>query len=613
MRPQPVEITVSDLRNELWRASGAGVSAMGPSASSGSLFHKTASELLAGEAGWHSILTDADITDNLRLQRHTYDRILGPQLTRMEAALKESGRETLLLWKAVGEACQWLCGVLKAAHDLQWIRYDAGSESWQGADRLIASEQPVSREFQLNNWRLPVRISGIADAILRDPHTGRWCCLEFKLGDGTDPVDLCQAALYHILLEAHGGAGDIALVRFVPERKERILTADQIRLARDELLGLAGRLAGVVKPERTINDVRETAIQYTATKQQESEIIRILRTFGAEVSSAGNPIVGPTFIRFQLKPAPGVPVKKILNRSDDIGVQLGRTAPWIDLEDGVLVVDIARDDRQIVPFSVVRPERDPVHGGSQVPLGVDLNMQVRCIDLSSSDSPHVLVVGTAGSGKTEWLRTAIAALLLSNTPDTLRLVLVDPKRVAFRDLAASPFLLNTGALVLPPDDSVVDVLDSLIQEMEKRYREFETASADDLRSWRVKTGGNMPRFVCVMDEFADMMADPRDRRSLEDRVVRLGAKARAAGIHLILATQHPDYKTVTTRLQANLSVRVCLRTTTKLQSQVALRRSGGERLLGKGDLFYSIGDRLWRMQGPYLDESERQRIFLGKY
>jgi S-DNA-T family DNA segregation ATPase FtsK/SpoIIIE len=266
-----------------------------------------------------------------------------------------------------------------------------------------------------------------------------------------------------------------------------------------------------------------------------------------------------------------------------------------------------------VPFSVVRPERDPVHGGSQVPLGVDLNMQVRCIDLSSSDSPHVLVVGTAGSGKTEWLRTAIAALLLSNTPDTLRLVLVDPKRVAFRDLAASPFLLNTGALVLPPDDSVVDVLDSLIQEMEKRYREFETASADDLRSWRVKTGGNMPRFVCVMDEFADMMADPRDRRSLEDRVVRLGAKARAAGIHLILATQHPDYKTVTTRLQANLSVRVCLRTTTKLQSQVALRRSGGERLLGKGDLFYSIGDRLWRMQAPYLDESERQRIFLGKY
>src|SRR5205807_2499044 len=150
----------------------------------------------------------------------------------------------------------------------------------------------------------------------------------------------------------------------------------------------------------------------------------------------------------------------------------------------------------------------------------------------SSESPHVLVVGTAGSGKTEWLRTAIAALILSNTPNTLRLVLVDPKRLAFRDLGASPFLLNPNALVLPPDGSVVDVLDSLNQEMEKRYREFDNAAADDLRSWRVKTGGIMPRIVCVIDEFADMMTDPRDRRILEDRVVRLGAKARAAGIHL---------------------------------------------------------------------------------
>ena len=120
----------------------------------------------------------------------------------------------------------------------------------------------------------------------------------------------------------------------------------------------------------------------------------------------------------------------------------------------------------------------------------------------------------------------------------------------------------------------------------------------------------MPRLVCVMHEFAHMMTDFRQRRSLEDCVVRLGAKGRAAGIHLILATEYPDYKTVTRRLQVNLSVRVCLRTTTKLQSQVTLKRQGCERLLGKGDLFYSIGDRLWRMQAPFLDEAERKRIFL---
>src|ERR1039457_5533343 len=119
----------------------------------------------------------------------------------------------------------------------------------------------------------------------------------------------------------------------------------------------------------------------------------------------------------------------------------------------------------------------------------------------------------------------------------------------------------------------------------------------------------MPRILCVIDEFADMMADARERRLLEDRVVRLGAKARAAGIHLILATQHPDAKTVTGRLQANLSVRVCLRTTTWHQSMVALKRRGAERLLGKGDLFFAQGDRLLRLQSPYLGEGERREIF----
>ena len=612
MRPGPVEITASEIREALWRARGAEVPAGGSFSIEGSLFHKTATGLLAGESGWQNVFTDSDLTDHTKLRRHAYDRFLGPQLTQMGPALKESGREILRLWDAVGEASQWLCRVLQAAQERNWIRYDANSESWQGAERLIASENAVSREFQEPNWRLPVRISGIADAVLRDPHTDHWCCIEFKVGAIGETADLCHAALYHILLEAIGGIGDIALVRFMPERQERILTANQLQSARAELIALAGRLAGVVKPAKTMADVRENAIRSTAARQQESEIIRVLRTFGAEASSARNPIVGPAFTRFQLKPATGSAIRRVLKRRDEIGKQLGATPPWMDFEDNVFVVDIARADRQLIHFSeFICPERDAVQGGSRVPLGVDLNMQVRCVDLSSADSTHVLVAGNAGSGKSEWLRNAIAALILSNTPDTLRFVLVDPKRDAFRDMAASPFLLDGKALILPPDDLVVDALDSLIGIMQERYRLFESAAVDDMGSWRSKTRGVMPRLVCVVHEFADMMTDFRQRRSLEDCVVRLGAKGRAAGIHLILATEYPDYKTVTRRLQVNLSVRVCLRTTTKLQSQVTLKRQGCERLLGKGDLFYSIGDRLWRMQAPFLDEAERMRIFLG--
>jgi DNA segregation ATPase FtsK/SpoIIIE, S-DNA-T family len=149
----------------------------------------------------------------------------------------------------------------------------------------------------------------------------------------------------------------------------------------------------------------------------------------------------------------------------------------------------------------------------------------------------------------------------------------------------------------------------LITEMESRYRLFHEAGVDDLLTWRSRWSNTMPRIVCIIDEFADMMADARARKLLEVRVVRLGAKARAAGIHLILATQHPDARTVTGRPQANLSVRVCLRTTTWQQSMVALKRRGAERLLGKGDLFFLQGDRLWRLQAPYLSEVERREIF----
>ena len=196
MHPQPVDITVSNVRDELWRASRPDSPAPGPSALAGSLFHKTASGLLSGPAAWQVKLTEESLGDHEALRRHAYEKILGPQLARHEAALQNSGSETLWLWQAVGEACEWLCRILNAAREQKWIRYDAELGAWSGTDRLIASEQPISREFHQPNWRAPVRISGIPDAILRDPLTERWCCLEFKLNDGAEPVDLCQAALY---------------------------------------------------------------------------------------------------------------------------------------------------------------------------------------------------------------------------------------------------------------------------------------------------------------------------------------------------------------------------------------------------------------------------------
>ncbi len=601
----PVEVTISRLRDALWAASVAEAEPVsgGPSARAGTLFHKTMAGILSGPHSWRTVFTPSDLGDAALLQRHAWDRFLGPMLTEQQAGFAEHGREALWLWDAVKEACAWLGTLLVAAKDKGWIEYDPQIEDWRGAGKLLASEQRLEREIRRPGWRAPLLLTGVPDAVLRDPRTGRCCVLEFKLGDAASAIDLCQVALYNLML-SEKGEGSVALVRFLPQRQETLFEAPQLAEAQERLLALAARLAGL-QSEAT---PKNPAIYEELGKS----ILRTLDNFGIKATFTDPPAAGPSFIRYALLPGRAVRAKKILALSDDLAVQLRMPAPLIQIEDGVLAVDIARTDRQTVPFERVRqalPRGNPQEGSALVPLGVDLRNQLRSVNLAEAESPHILVAGTAGSGKSEWLRMAVAALLLSNTPATLRLVLIDPKRNAFLDLAESPFLLHREALVFPPDGSILDQLDILIEEMERRYILFHKEGADDLAAYRARTGDKMPRVVCVMDEFADMMHATADRRLLETRIERLGAKARAAGIHLILATQHPDAKTITARLLANLSVRVVLRTTTYQQSMVALKQPGAEKLLGKGDLFYSTGDRLIRLQAPFLSESERKEIF----
>ncbi len=603
-----VDITVSQLRDALWEVSpGSAEARNGPGALAGTIFHETISGLLRGERSWQALLGEEELNSSEALRRHAYEWFVGPSLARYEASLKESGRETLWLWKAVIEACDWLSGVLVAARDRGWIAFDRQAGRWCDSG-LISSEEALEREVHRSGWSAPVRIHGIADAVVRDPSTGRWCIVEFKLGEGGGAIDICQAVLYHVLLEDQQSNGDLALVRFRPDRDERLISAAQLKEARERLIELAGKVAGV-----TASTVSPRPASTGQHRELGEQILRVLARFNTRAVLTGEPVVGPSFVRFMLKPGPSVSVRRILNAAEDLGVQLGIPTPWLELEDGVLVLDVPRqDDREVVPFSRIAerlPAPDPLHGSAEIPIGVDLNNRVRFVDLSSAESPHVLVAGTAGSGKSEWLRSAIASLILTNTPDTLRLVLIDPKRMAFGDLAGSPYLLDQDSLVFPPDGSMGERLELLISEMESRYRQFQADRVDDLTAWRSRTVQPMARIVCIVDEFADVMADSRERREIEDRVVRLGAKARAAGIHLILSTQHPDAKTVTGRLQANLSVRVCLRTATWQQSMVALKRRGAERLLGKGDLFFSSGDRLWRLQAPFLSEEERREIY----
>jgi DNA segregation ATPase FtsK/SpoIIIE, S-DNA-T family len=288
-----------------------------------------------------------------------------------------------------------------------------------------------------------------------------------------------------------------------------------------------------------------------------------------------------------------------------------KSEPMIHNSDGRLVIDIARPDPQVVTFGSILDQlpKPDGRGCSRTPLGVDLNGRLQFVDLASSNNPHLLVAGTSGSGKSEWLRSAIAGLMFSNTAETLRLVLIDPKRTAFAELKGSPYLHGPNGLVYPPEHSAIEVLDSLIEEMERRYQLFEQNVVVDLPEYQTKTGKVIPRIVCVCDEYADLLVDRAATKNVAAAIGRLGAKARAAGIHLIIATQYPDRKTVEGALKMNLGGRVCLRVSNHHQSNMIINRSGAERLLGNGDLFFlSIGDPV-RLQAPFLRAEERARFF----
>jgi DNA segregation ATPase FtsK/SpoIIIE-like protein len=292
-------------------------------------------------------------------------------------------------------------------------------------------------------------------------------------------------------------------------------------------------------------------------------------------------------------------------------VRLGLEAePRVGLERDRIVVDLQRPDRKFIRFSQVRdqlPAPGPRAGSSLVPLGVDLSGRLKFADLSAPEHCHFLVAGTAGSGKSEWLRAALAGLITTNTPETLRLLLIDPKRNAFLWLRNSPYLL--APLVFPDERPVAEVLQELIDEMERRYQLFEQTGADNLTEHNRKAEAPLPRVVCACDEYADLLTqDRRQRRELEEQISRLGAKARAAGIHLLLATQRPSRDVVRGALDTNMPARVGLQTAKAIESRMLLGEAGAERLLGRGDLlFKAIGDPE-RLQSVYLSEEERDQL-----
>lgn len=595
-------VNVSEIRNHVyWAAGGPRSAGDGDRALPllGTLFHQTYAGLTGNDERVNLVrpLERADATRDSwqrELTSHAYAWHVAPRLEEHQAELQGEAGAVTAYWNAVRHLSVWLA-------DLVWEQRAAGRSVAESREIVFAeSEREVSLTLHDATWSAPVTVNGRIDALLRQPHSGALCALELKSGRTAPEADACQAALYRLLL----GTDDVALLSFKPEPHEQRFASDQLHDAESRLKALIGRLAGVVdQPKKT----RAPKAGADATGKR---IIEALRDAGVRVKLDGEPLTGPAFVRYFIDTEPGVRPERIPQLATTLWTRLRtNTEPHIAIERGRIVVDVERPDRQTVYWHDLRDQlAKPSRGGSsRFPVGVAIDGSLHWADFAKPQDSHMLVAGTAGSGKSEWLRAAIASLLAQNTPDTLRLLLIDPKRTAFHAFESSPSLY--APVVYPDDVDVAPLFAELIEEMERRYRIISEAGLADLGEYNL-AHDPLPRIVCFCDEYADLiLADPKQRKEIERLVGRLSAKGRAAGVHLVFATQRPDRNVVSGVIDTNLMARVCLRVVKAAESRIVLGGdSGGSLLLGRGDLLFKDLGAPIRLQSPFVEDEELEHL-----
>lgn len=371
-------------------------------------------------------------------------------------------------------------------------------------------------------------------------------------------------------------------------------------------------------PVTLLNPVQQSdqSNERTIVERNMRILERTFTSFGVDAKVMPNPMLGPAVTKYEIQPAIGVKVSKIVNLSDDIALALA--AKDIRIEAPIpgkpyVGIEVPNSQTSFVSFSDVIQSAIQSPKPLDVPLGRDISGNVRLCDITKM--PHMLIAGSTGSGKSVCINGIITSILMKTKPHEVKLMMIDPKMVELNVYNGIPHLLTP---VVTNPRKAAQALQKVVAEMEKRYELFASMGMRNIDGYNAhveqynrETGENnptLPYIVVIVDELADLMMVASNE--VEDAIIRLAQMARAAGIHMILATQRPSVDVITGIIKANVPSRIAFAVSSGTDSRTIIDANGAEKLLGRGDMLYMpMGEnKPIRVQGAFLTDEEVERI-----
>ena len=341
------------------------------------------------------------------------------------------------------------------------------------------------------------------------------------------------------------------------------------------------------------------------SKIEEETLEKILLDFGVEgkIKKISH---GPVVTLYEFEPAPGVKVSKIINLSEDIARNTSSESTRMAIIPGsnTIGIELPKPTRENVYLSEIISDVGFKKKDIKLPIALGKSISGTPITGDLSSMPHLLIAGTTGSGKSVCINTIILSLLYKHSPDKCKFILIDPKMLELSTYEGIPHLLCP---VITEAKKAASVLGWVVKEMENRYKLMTRVGVRNIDGYNDKNKVSMPYIVVIVDEMSDLMLVAG--KEIENYIQKLSQMARAAGIHIIMATQRPSVDVITGTIKANFPTRISFQVTSKIDSRTILGEQGAEQLLGKGDMLYmTSANKMIRIHAPYVSESEIEKI-----